>query len=387
MARDYKLISADSHLEIDPSRWTNRIPAKYRDFAPRLVKLPDGGDGIIVENRPLYTLGLAVTGKPYEEHSPVGIRYEGSPGTGTAEQRLQEQNLDGVDAEVLFTSAGNSDFWRGIRDDGAYRAVVRAYNEFLGEEYSAVDRDRLLAMGIIPDAGVDAAVEELEYCAEVGLKGVALGTFPSGKGFPTPEDDKFWAAAIDLQMPLTVHIGFRQKEGPLVRFPRSPEGLARTANPAWLLTQRAMRAANAVQLTLAGVFDRFPGLRLYWAETNLGWFAFAMEHLDDEYLRVRHWAESVFGMQPLKRKPSEYIREHNYFGFVKDRSGIEVRHALGTNRAMWANDFPHAVGDWPHSREVVDEIFEGVPDDERYRMTCGNAIEFFHLAEANGVPA
>ncbi len=387
MARGYQLISADSHLEIDPGRWTKRVPAKYRELAPRLVKLPDGGDGIIVENRPLYTLGLAVTGKPYEEHSPVGVCYEGSPGTGTAEQRLREQELDGVDAEVLFTSAGNSDFWRGIRDDAAYRAVVRAYNEFLGEEYCAVDRDRLLAMGIIPDAGVDAAVEELEYCAEVGLKGVALGTFPSGKGFPTVEDDKFWAAAVDLNMPLTVHIGFRPKEGPLVRFPRSPEGLARTANPAWLLTQRGMRAANAVQLMLAGIFDRFPTLRIYWAETNLGWFAFAMEHLDDEYLRIRHWAERVFGMAPLRRQPSEYIKEHCYWGFVKDRSGVQIRYEVGVGHAMWSNDFPHAVGDWPHSREVVDELFAGVPDDERYRMTCGNAIEFFHLQTTDGVPA
>src|SRR5205823_5099926 len=152
MARTYKVVSADSHLEISPERWTDRIPAKYRDFAPRLVRLADGGDGILVENRPLYTLGLAVTGKPYEEHSPVGI------------------------------------------------------------------------------------------------KGVALGMFPSGKGFPTAEDDRFWAAAIDLNMPITVHIGFRAKEGPLVRFPKEPSGLARTANPAWLLCQRGMRASSAVQL-------------------------------------------------------------------------------------------------------------------------------------------
>jgi uncharacterized protein len=379
MGNRYQAISGDSHLEISPDRWTNRVPDRYRDFAPRLVKLPDGGDGVIVENRPVYTLGLAVTGKPYEEHSPVGIRYEGSPGTGTAEQRLQEEDLDGIDAEVLFTSAGNSDFWRGIRDDGAYRAVVHAYNEFLAEEYCAVAPDRLLAMGIVPDAGINAAVAELEYCASAGLKGVALGSWPAGKSFPTPDDDRFWQTALDLHMPLTVHIGMRQKEGPLVRFPREPVGLARTANPAWLLMQRGMRAGNAVQLILSGVFDRFPALRFYWAETNIGWFGFAMEHLDDEYERIRYWAERLFGLEPLERKPSEYVGEHNYWGFVKDGYGVQhVRHEV-LDRAMWSTDFPHAVGDWPHSRAVIEEIFTGVPDDERYKLVAGNAVEFFHL--------
>ena len=46
MSRKYQLFSADSHLEISPERWTKRIPVKYRDRAPRLVKLANGGDGI-----------------------------------------------------------------------------------------------------------------------------------------------------------------------------------------------------------------------------------------------------------------------------------------------------------------------------------------------------
>ncbi|MGH7831684.1 MAG: amidohydrolase family protein, partial [Candidatus Binatia bacterium] len=69
MERNYRIISADSHLEISPELWTGRVPAKYRDRAPRLVKLTTGGDGVIVENRPLYVVGLAITGRPYEEHA------------------------------------------------------------------------------------------------------------------------------------------------------------------------------------------------------------------------------------------------------------------------------------------------------------------------------
>jgi hypothetical protein len=185
MASKYRLFSADSHLEISPQRWTHRVPAKYRDRAPRLIKLANGGDGVIVENRPMYVLGLAIAGKPYERHELTGLTYEGSEGAGTPEQRLKEQERDGIDGEVLFTSAGNLSFWRGIRNDDAYLAVIHAYNEFLAEEYCAANRERIMAMGVIPSASVEAAVIEMEYCAKAGLKGVALNTFPSGKLYPT----------------------------------------------------------------------------------------------------------------------------------------------------------------------------------------------------------
>ena len=40
------LISSDGHLEVRPERWSPRMPAKYRDRAPRTIKLPDGGDAL-----------------------------------------------------------------------------------------------------------------------------------------------------------------------------------------------------------------------------------------------------------------------------------------------------------------------------------------------------
>ncbi len=379
MPNRYNVISADAHLEISPDRWTDRVPAKYRGYAPRLVKLPDGGDGVIVENRPIYVLGLAITAKPYEEHSPVGICYEGGAGAGSPEQRLHEQDLDGVDLEVLFTSAGNSGFWRGIRDDVAYCAVLHAYNAFLAEEYCAAAPHRLLATGLIPNAGIDAALSELEYCAKAGLRCIALGALPAGKSYPTPDDDRFWAAALDLNMPITVHVAMGGSDGPPVKFPRDPGGLPNSANPGYMLSGTATRARNGVQLALAGVFDRFPNLRIYFAETNTGWYPSAMELLDDQYERVRHWGARLYGMEPLKRKPSEYIRDHCYYGFTKDFLGVELRHKIGVDRVMWASDFPHGAGDWPHSLELIDDMFAGVPDDERYAMLAGNAVDFFHL--------
>jgi predicted TIM-barrel fold metal-dependent hydrolase len=380
MTSKYHLFSADSHLEISPSRWTNRVPEKYRDRAPRLVKLTNGGDGIIIEGRPLYVVGLAIAGKPYERHQLSGVSYEGSEGAGAPEQRLREQDKDGVDGEILYTSASNLSFWRGIKNDEAYLATVHAYNTFLAEEYCTVNRDRLIALGAIPTHSVDAAIKELEYCAKAGLKGMMLNTFPSGKSYPSAEDDRFYAAALDLNMPLSVHVSMQLPDGPLFKYDKDPGEVAFGGDPIRVLTRFGGNSGlNAVQLLLSGVFDRFPKLRIYWAETQMGWLPYYYDQLDDVYNRSKHWMQRYFDLQPLQKEPSAYFREHFYWGFIYDRVGVRMRYEIGVDKVMWGNDFPHSAGDWPNSKRVIADIFSGVPEDEKQKMLVDNAVNFFHL--------
>jgi hypothetical protein len=70
-------------------------------------------------------------GKGRERWLPFGLNYGTTPGTGPAEQRPREQDADGIDAEVLFPGASSPSMWRSITDDAAYKAVLRAYNDFL----------------------------------------------------------------------------------------------------------------------------------------------------------------------------------------------------------------------------------------------------------------
>ena len=379
MAHRYNIVSADSHLEVAPTRWTPRVPSKWRDRAPRLVTLAGGGDGVLIEDRPPYVLGLAVTGKPYQEHRLNGLHYEGSPGTGTPERRVAEQDQDGIDAEVLFTSVSAPGLWRALPDEG-YLACIRAYNEFLSEEYCAAAPDRLFAMGVIPVTGVDDAIRELEYCKKSGLKGVALQSFPSGKTFPTPDDDRFWKAALDMPMPLTIHVGFLGREGPVFRYQKEPSEAGFGSDPVRLLTRFQGGSGQVlIQLMFSGLFERFPNLKLYFAETMVGWIPYTLEQVDDIYERSRYWAEREYGLEPLARPPSDYLLKQAVWGFLHDPFGVRMRHTYGVQNALWGSDFPHSAGNFPHSRDIIDEMFADVPDDERYAMVAGNAANFFGL--------
>jgi predicted TIM-barrel fold metal-dependent hydrolase len=392
MAREYRLMSSDGHLEVPPERWVHRVPQQYRDRAPRTIRLPDGGDALLIEGQPLLEANFLDlrAGRPAGQWQPFGLKVEDAAGTGSAEQRVREQDQDGMDAEVLFPAmVAGPVFWRNIRHDEVYKAVIRAYNDWLGEEYCTVAPDRLIGMGVMPITNVDDAIAEMEHCARLGLKGILLGALPSGLGYPTPEDDKFWAAAVDLDMPVTVHVAFNRTGAratqPTFKYPREePAIMGRIRRPflEWITNFGLPPAISIAQLVLAGVFERFPTLKVFFAETRLGWVPFWLEHADLWYQRHIGWAEDMLGFKPLKALPSDYVREHIYFSVQYEHVAVELRQHVGVDRIMFATDFPHIECEWPNSKPLVEKIYADVPEDEKARMLAGNAVEFFKLDQA-----
>ena len=276
-----------------------------------------------------------------------------------------------------------------IRDREAFLAIVRAFNDYFIEEFCGAAPDRLIGAAVLPNIGVDEDIAELKRCADMGFKTARLHTYPSGKSNPTPEDDRFWAAALDLDMPLTIHTSFPQqtrgRDVYHLKYPREPQGEERPPD----FLQRIARhgiyhcgAVEASQLILDGVFDRFPKLRIYWAENNIGWIPYFYQQMDQAYKVSASWAERLLGLKRLSRLPSEYLREHALWGFFDDPIGVELRHHVGVDKIMWSTDFPHIVTHWPRSLEVMEQQFSGVPDDEKELMLAGNAVRFFRLDAA-----
>ena len=392
MPRHYRYISADSHLEIDSKHWLDRVPEKYLDLAPRLVRQSDGSDAWMIADkikRPAAAADL-YGGKGRDNYVPFNGRYEGTPGTGSAEQRLREQDQDGIDAEVLFPSQqGGPKFWRRIENNDAYKATVRAYNSWLAEEYCAVDRDRLIGVGILP-LGCDLTdvIDELNYCHRTGFKTVLLQGFPSGQAYPSDEDDRFWARTLEVNMPISVHVDLDrggERKGPLFKYPNESDDILKKLTHD-LVDQvsrfgpvRGNGSIAAVQWVLSGLFDRFPTLRIFFAENQIGWIPFFLQAADVRYDRHHRWAERLLGLKPLPRPPSEYIREYFYWGFQFDRVGVELRNKINVDRLMWGSDFPHQESDWPESLKIIDKNFVDIPSQDKQKMACGNAVEFFRL--------
>lgn len=382
MAQYYNVISADGHIDLNPDIWRDRVQAKWRDRAPRRVKMPNGSDAVVIDGGKPNTIGITRSVRvPHAELAKQVPTFETCAGTGTPEQRLAEQDQDGIDGEVLFSQI--TFVLRQTKDDALYLDCIHAYNEFLGQEYMAPAPQRLVCMGTIPTTNVADAVKELEHCARLGMKGVKLDRYPSGKSYPSAEDDKFWAAALDLGIALTNHNNGNMGSGrgePDYLYPKDPGHDVHQKDAFKFFTRFTNEALTApLQMAFAGVWDRFPKLEFYWAETMIGWLEYGLWQVDDHYRRYMGMIHDNWGLNRLERKPSEYLKERNYWGFLHDPVGVRRRGCVGYDKIMWGSDFAHAASEYPNSRKHLEEDFGNVPDNERRAMLVDNCVRYFRL--------
>ena len=214
MPREYNLISADSHILEPPHLWTTYMPKKFHHKVPRVVPDGEGGEAWqFAPDVPPAPIGIyASAGRKHEDVRWTGVTFaEANQGNFKAGPRLEEMDLDGIDAEVLFGSARMMSHFFSDADPEFHLAGCEAYNNWIGEEFVKVVPDRLIGLASMPGLGCDVAIKEMERCAKLGFKGVWLNMLPSGGAAISPDDDPFWDAADKMKMPVHFHVRVMRK--------------------------------------------------------------------------------------------------------------------------------------------------------------------------------
>jgi predicted TIM-barrel fold metal-dependent hydrolase len=377
MGRKYQVISGDGHLETPPD-FVAYLPEKYKDRAPKLIRLPDGGgDAWLMEGMPLTYASQNLKGRGKVKFAGQSyFKDDGSrtDGAGDAVQRLQEQDEDGIDAELLFAPVFASRFLEKIPERDVYLAMVRAYNDWL-IEYCAVAPDRLFGNALMPISGIDDAIGELERAHELGFKSVQLLQHPNGGGAPKPEDDRFWERALELDMPLSPHFSFggvMNLGGPRHDTSQWPVEAGMTQH------SQSPPAPTMAQLIVNGTFDRLPELKFYFAEINAAIFPASLYYMDRDYLEYNSW----FQLE-LPKMPSQYMKDHAIYGMVREplavKMGQELPEDMPLDLFWWGSDFPHSVGTFPHSQKYIEETFADLSPELRHTLLVGNAAKHLHL--------
>jgi predicted TIM-barrel fold metal-dependent hydrolase len=385
MARNYRVISGDGHVETPPDGWLARVPDKHRDRAPRLIRLPDGSDGWLVEGQPMLHNGQNIKGRgPVKFANASYFNADGTrrEGAGDPVQRLHEQDMDGIDAEVLFAPVFVARFIESISDKDVYRSIVQAYNGWLIEEYCSVAPDRLIPNALIPVSGLDHAVAELHRAKELGFKSIQLQQYPNGTGAPKPEDDRFWETALSLGLALSPHLNFG---GVVWRGDPRSDTSQWSAEAAMSQHTPSSPAATLAQMIVHGVFDRFPELRFYFAEVNCAYIPGMLYYMDRNYHEFNDWFNVT-----LKKEPSEYILEHSMFGMVRDVPMLHMGHLVPLDHFAWGSDFPHSVGTFPSSEQFIKEAFAGMDEGLKRKILVTNICDHIGLdpdAEITETPA
>jgi predicted TIM-barrel fold metal-dependent hydrolase len=370
----YKLVSADGHVNEPPTIWSDRIPAKYRDRAPKMASFDEGDAWIFEGWDGVINFGYnAAAGLPVEAVSPW-VRWSDVPArTHVPAERLKALDQGGVDAELLYATpriAGG--MLASASDPEFHLACIRAYNDWLSEFCSHAP-DRLMGHALMPAVGAAAAVDELHRTMQLpGIRSPYIGRWPSGQASLSPEDDVFWSAVHELGVPVSVHVsvatGDQRGDFDANRTRLGARGEFRGLG--------GPTAVNCLELISTGVFDRFPDMRIVFAECESGWVPCARQTFDD---RFKRYPPGVRGRPEVKELPGYYFDRNIFTTFVIDPYAIRNRDLVGVTQMMWSNDLFHAVNEWPHDWAAIERDFAGVPAGEKDLILANNAVRIYGL--------
>lgn len=357
----YTVISADSHVTEPPGLWAERFDPALRHRAPRVVR-EDGKDVLHCEGMPSLVLGrMGVAGKAAEEIGNVGRFDELHRGGWDPDARIKAQDQDGVQAEVVYPTAGLAMYQ--IADPALQQACFRAYNDWVAD-HCAAHPARIKGLGLISLLDVEAGIGELRRIKAKNLVGALIAiTADAARPYGDPVYQPFWAEAAALGMPVSLHIltnpGKPHIERFLIDYP---------ALPYW--TQRTLAA-----LIFGGVLERHPKLRVVSAEADAGWIGTFLQRLD--HTARKHGPKYDLRLREL---PSHYFHQSVLATFMDDRSALQLWDIIGAASLMWASDYPHNDSTWPHSQQFIARNFRGVPDHAKAKILAANAASLYGFA-------
>ncbi|MDV6271344.1 amidohydrolase family protein [Rhodococcus globerulus] len=383
---DMQLVSVDDHLIEHPRVWRDRLPRKYLDVGPTIVEttgdevdsygfgqhVSKGRQVWMLDGQVYPELGLnAVAGKPRDQLGTDPVRFdEMLPGCYDPEARVKDMDVDGVQAALLFPSfprfAGT--LFGTLKDRELALLCIRAWNDYVVEEWFTPYPDRFIPMAILPFWDLEQSIAELDRLSDYNIRSVSLPENPSKLGHPSFHSahwNPLLAVLEERQIVINLHFGTSGQ-------------VTRTSDDAPMAVLMSLMGTNtmaaASDLMFSPVFHNYPGLKVALSEGGTGWIPWLLERCDIIWERHRFYQNINQSV-----RPSELFRRNIWGCFIVDQYGVDNRHAIGIDNITWECDYPHSDSFWPNSRKVVEEMFHNVPSDEVHKIVEMNARRLYRF--------
>ncbi len=370
-ADDLIMVSVDDHLVEPPDVFEGRLPARYRDLGPRVVRQADGSDVWLFNGSKIPNIGLnAVAGRPKEEYGLEPTAFdEMRPGCWDIHERVKDMNAGGVLGSMCFPSfpGFSARLFAAADDKELAAAVVRAYNDWHVEEWCGAYPGRFIPMGLPMIWDAEQCATEIRRLAGKGVHSVTFTENPAALGYPSFHDpywDPVWKAVTDEGVVLSIHLGSSGKI--TVTAPDAPLDVMITLQPMNI-------CQAAADLLWSRVIKEYPGIRIALSEGGTGWIPYFLDRIDRTYDMHHRWTGQDFG----GRLPSEVFRDHFLTCFIADPVGVRLREDIGLGNIAWECDYPHSDSSWPRAPEELAHVCADVPDDEVRQITYENACRWY----------
>ncbi len=386
MADDVKVIDADTHYTEPPDLWTSRAPAAYKDRVLH-IEDRDGGPTWVVDG---VEIGPARGGGvvdhdggklPFLESMEKGIDWV-HPGAWDPKARLQVMDECGIHRQVLFPNVvglGGNTLNTVVTDEALRILCLEIYNDAMAEIQADSDL-RFLPMPVMPAWDVGRCVKETERVAALGMRGINMTSDPDDLGSPdlaSRDWDPLWEVCADLDMPVHFHIGSSNTAMDFYGkyFWASHDEYVKPAIGGSMLFLNSARVV--INTIFAGIFDRFPKLRMVAVESGIGWVPFILETMDYEL-----WENAPVQAGQLSKMPSEYFRSNWHATFWFERNGGDVQGLLdrvGDDNVLFETDFPHPTCLYPSPLEYVAEKMNTLRPETRRKVMGENAAKLYRV--------
>jgi predicted TIM-barrel fold metal-dependent hydrolase len=347
---NHVLYSADSHVIEPAGLWEKELPRGLRGRFEEVA-----GE--------LGRTGYSPTSSTFGGQRPDDVDHLGAT---EKNQRIQAMDADGVAIEVLYGTWGLK--LLAIDDPVLEAACVRIYNDWL-IDFCEAEPARLIGLAILSCYDIDGAIAELIRCRDRGLRGASVWQIPRADlRFNTDHYDRLWAAAQEMEMPVSLHIlsgrGYR----------KHPEMMPTSSS---MTKKLAVCMDSLHDIIYSGVLERFPRLNIILAENEIGWVPWVLEQWDFYVHKGRRHFDRE--EEQLKLLPSEYFERQIYATFFNDAVGGRLLSWWGQDNCMWSNDFPHSNSTWPYSRQVIARDLGHLDHDVAARILHGTCAKLYGL--------
>ena len=194
---------------------------------------------------------------------------------------------------------------------------------------------------------------------------------PEDKPYDSPIYEPLWAAAQDLDIPLSLHIT-TNRPGPGQQYSNFD-----TTKLSFLTNTDHWVRISLADMIYSGVFERYPKLIVGSVEQELSWIPHFLDRLDYNY------TQRAIGDTSYRFKgdalPSDFFHSNVFLGFQEDALGIRDRHIIGVDQLLWGSDYPHTESTFPRSREIIDEILVDCTEEEKAKIVGSNAARIYRL--------
>lgn len=387
-----KIISVDDHVVEPPDLWSSRLPERFKERGPRIVRergvidrhatpiWQQTDDGEVADvwyydglpsplNRLSAAIGLGELGVGPTTFDEI------LPGTWKQKERLADMDANHVDVSVCFPNTlprfcGQTFMEHGDRD--LAQLCVEAYNDWIIDDWCAGDAvGRLIPLTIVPLWDAELAAAEVRRCADKGSHAIAFSENPYPLGLPSihsGEWDPLFTACQETESIVCMHIG-------------SSSSMPQTSPDAPFIVSSTLTFQNAmgslIDFVFSGTLERFPDMKIAYSEGQVGWMPYVFERMDKLW---EQRSDNDFGTA-LPNEPTSYL-EGRVFGCIfDDETGLAARDRIGMDKITFEVDYPHADTTFPNTEKIATEICEnaGLDDDEVYALMRGNAIRAFGL--------